>query len=79
MMIFVGAVLNSAFYVAGVLVTALWRHDVAAADLAVVTFGVTYLSYLAQATDGLRTYAPFLVYSSIVVGLAAGLALLVGF
>jgi hypothetical protein len=81
----IGVLLNSALYLFGVLFLAIILCDPAAAKLAIAAIGVTYLSYVAQfvadehAEAPARAawhLAPLLVWTSIILGVVAGLVLL---
>jgi hypothetical protein len=78
-----GAILNSALYLASIVVSALVLGLPWTLDLGVAGFGVTYLSYLAQADSGFLagdvnaiTGGRVLWGISLVVGFFAGMALL---
>lgn len=70
-----GAMLNSALYLTAVFVASIVSAHPVAMVLSIVAFGVTYLSYFAQALLWVDL-GRALVLLSIVVGLMAGLNLL---
>ena len=72
----VGAVLNSALYIAGVLAAALCWGNRLAALLAVATAGITYLSYVIGVSEARQDVKDGVVILSIGVGFIAGLALI---
>jgi hypothetical protein len=67
----IGALLHGALYLAGVFFAALTMHNTTAALLAIVTAGVTYLSFLAHVAR-VTALANMLAMLSIVCGLVAG-------
>lgn len=73
-----GVLLNSALYLNGVFVAGLLQGNEWAWKLALVTFGVTYLSYVAQFVRDGSAVAVILVWLSIGIGITAGFALLFG-
>jgi hypothetical protein len=81
-----GVLLNSALYLGGVLAAALLWRNRAAAELAIATLGITYLSYVCHLVGDHRERvnawlgrrAPELTWLSILFGVAAGVLLLFG-
>lgn len=76
-LVFVGLVVNSALYVLLVFIAATVHGVRVSADLAIATAGFTYLAYFAQLARARDAVNLALVTASIVLGLMAGLALLV--
>lgn len=74
----VGLLINSALYISTVFALGIVEHNAVASKLAVATAGVTYLSYFAQLSDGARQISSVLVVTSILAGVAAGAALILG-
>lgn len=74
-----GGILNSALYLAAVFVAALIAHNRTASSLAIMAFGLTYLSYLGQSVIAPRRAMLTMLWLSIAAGLAAGLVLLAGY
>ena len=73
----VGALVNSALYLACVFIAGLVTAHQIAWKFALITMGVTYLSHYAQLIPRVpRQVSVALVGISIVLGLAAGLSLL---
>lgn len=68
--------LNSALYLAAVIAAGLVTAHTAAWRLGIFAVGLTYLCYLAQTMANYEHVARLLVVLSVVVGTAAGLALL---
>jgi hypothetical protein len=80
-----GIQVNSALYLAGCFLAGLATQNGWAWRLALAAMGVTYLSYLIQAQEERDiyaaivagpTYAVYVVYASIALGVLAGFALL---
>jgi len=78
----VGVMVNSALYLIAVFVAGILTAHVGAWRLAIVAFGITYLSYLLGYNNALYRLRSIGVWQaiaaglSIIVGLLAGLALL---
>jgi len=73
----IGALINSALYLACVFITGIVTAHPIAWKMALVAMGVTYLSHYAQLVPHLpRQVSLALVGISIVLGLTAGLSLL---
>lgn len=72
----VGILLNSALYLALVVITGLMTNHGLAWKCGIVAIGVTHLAYSQQGTSGSTTLAKILVWISILTGAAAGLLLL---
>lgn len=76
----IGGILNSALYLAGVFVAALFAHNHIAECLALAAFGLTFLSYMVQALPTSdRLPAVLTSIASIVASVAAGASLALGF
>lgn len=74
----VGAQINSALYLLCAFVAGTVTGHPVAWKLALAAMGVTYLSYIAQLESHIpRAAASWIVVASVVLGAAAGLALLV--
>jgi len=77
----VGALLNSALFLAGCFVAGILYRNPMAWRLALVAAGLTYLSHLCHVQhfpgDRLAVWGNMLTWVAIVVSIAAGLALLV--
>ena len=76
----IGVLINGPLYLAGCFIAGLLLGNAVAWCLALAGAGVTYLSYVAHfvasAGEWWETAAGLLVYLSIALGIAAGLALL---
>lgn len=74
----VGAIVNSAIYLVAVFYAGLTYGHPYAWKFAIAAMGVTYLSYLVQipGREAAPTIAAILVVASILLGAAAGIALL---
>lgn len=72
----IGLIMNSALYLGAVFVAALVDHNALAEHLALAAMGATYLSYFVQTITPSRAGAIGSVGLSVLLGAAAGVALL---
>lgn len=72
----IGVLLYGALYTAGLFIVGLWMGNKLIVLGAIATAGVTYLSFACQVMDGPRWLSVLLVYGSLVLGAATGLALI---
>ncbi len=75
-MLAVGAIVNSALYLCGVLAVALIFDQKIAMLLAIVAMGLTFLSYSGQFRYGWRGFSKAVSALSIIAGILAGVFLL---
>lgn len=80
---YIGAMVNSALYLAGVLLVGLMFVLDVTIDLAVASIGLTYLCYVVQLSPSFQRAGPAAVWAakiiwglSVMVGFLAGVALL---
>lgn len=77
--VFVGILLNSALYLGSCVVAGLVSGYPVAWRLAVAAMGVTYLGYMGQIIEAVPPKVQYaVVAASVVIGAAAGVALLFG-
>lgn len=74
--VIIGLIVNSALYLGSVFTAALLRHNDLALYLALGSMGVTYLSYFVQTLSVSRAGAIVSVGASVLLGAAAGVALI---
>ncbi len=75
MHLLIGLYLYGAMYVIGLFVAGLFFHSAATVVLALVTAGISYLSYFAQLAGWPEKIANSIVYASIVLGILGGIVL----
>lgn len=78
-LLIVAIIVNSALYIAMVFTAGLVTHNAVAYMIAIMTAGVCYLSYSAQVIWPKQNFVSLVtVLASIVLGVLAGVSLLIG-